>query len=202
MQVEVSVQDCFYESSQLEASNLKSSHSGLREVRAAISSEQNFVKEGNSQIETDDLIAAETWETWFHLWMEILQPNIPPAPTYELSLRLTDDAEIQALNAQYRHQNRPTDVLAFAALEVDCPQPAELLASLPLYLGDIIISVDTAQRQAQQQGHTLQIELAWLAVHGLLHLLGWDHPDEDSLNLMLNEQAILLQTIGLTINTA
>ena len=185
MQVEVSVQDCFYESSQLEASNLKSSHPGL----------------GQLQLDTDALIAAETWETWFHRWLEMLQPNIPPAPTYELSLRLTDDDEIQALNAQYRHQNRPTDVLAFAALEVDCPQPVDLLASLPLYLGDIIISVDTAQRQAQQQGHTLQTELAWLAVHGLLHLLGWDHPDEDSLTQMLNEQAVLLQAIGLTINT-
>lgn len=202
MQVEVSVQDCFYESSQLEASNLKSNHSGLREGQDVVSSELNFATEGKSQVDADALIAAETWETWFHRWLELLQPNIPPAPTYELSLRLTDDAEIQALNAQYRHQNRPTDVLAFAALEVDCPQPAELLASLPLYLGDIIISVDTAQRQAQQQGHTLQTELAWLAVHGLLHLVGWDHPDENSLTQMLNEQAVLLQTIGLTINTA
>ena len=178
LQVEVSVQDCFYESSSSEASNLELSH-----------------------YYTDSPIAAETWETWFHRWLEILHPNIPPAPTYELTLRLTDDAEIQALNAQYRHQDRPTDVLAFAALEVDFPQPVEMLASLPLYLGDIVISVDTADRQAQQQGHTLQTELAWLAAHGLLHLLGWDHPEEDSLTRMLNQQAILLQTIGAIPNT-
>jgi len=146
-------------------------------------------------------IAAETWQTWFHRWLELLHPNIPPAEIYELSLRLSDDPGIQALNSQYRHQNRPTDVLAFAALEVDFPQPAELLASLSLYLGDIVISVDTAARQAQQQGHSLQTELVWLAAHGLLHLLGWDHPDEDSLTRMLNQQVILLQAIGFDLKT-
>jgi len=166
VQVELSVQDHFYESSP-----------------------------------TATPIAVETWEVWFHCWLETLYPNIPPTETYELSLRLTDDTEIQALNSQYRYQNCPTDVLAFAALEVDCPQPDELLASLPLYLGDIIISVDTAQRQAQQQGHTLLAELAWLAAHGLLHLLGWDHPDEDSLIQMLDEQVVLLGKIGLAVET-
>ena len=171
MQVEVSVQDCFLEAS------LKS----IPEY-------------------TDDAIASETWETWFERWLEILQSHLPPAQGYELSLRLTDDTEIQALNAQYRDQNEPTDVLAFAALELECPQSIEM-RSLPLYLGDIVISVDTANRQAQQQGQTLKTELAWLAAHGLLHLLGWDHPDEDSLTQMLNQQYILLQVISIAINT-
>jgi len=178
LQVEVSVQDCLSESSRSEASDLEVSHQY-----------------------TDNLIATKTWEIWFERWLEILHPNIPPAPSYELSLRLTDDDEIQRLNAQYRDQNKPTDVLAFAALEVDCPQPVEM-RSLPLYLGDIVISVDTANWQAQQRLHTLQTELAWLAAHGLLHLLGWDHPDEDSLMQMLSQQDILLQAIGITLNTA
>lgn len=177
MQVELSVQDFFFESFPPEVSDLELSHHY-----------------------TNNAIAAETWETWFHRWLEILQPNLPMTPTYELSLRLTTDAEIQALNAQYRHQDRPTDVLAFAALEVDFPQPVEMRSLLPLYLGDIVISVDTAGRQAQQQGHNLQTELAHLAAHGLLHLLGWDHPDEESLTRMLDRQAVLLQSIGLTIN--
>ena len=142
-------------------------------------------------------IEEEIWQEWFSIWLEKLQPDISPSQAYEVGLRLTDDAEIQVLNSQYRQQDKPTDVLAFAALEVDCPQPDELLLSLPLYLGDIVISVDTAFRQAQQQGHPLQTELAWLAAHGLLHLLGWDHPDDDSLNRMLHQQATLLATIGL-----
>jgi probable rRNA maturation factor len=169
VQVEVSVQDCLSEDSSLEVSN----------------------KYAASRI------APETWETWFHDWLELLQPDVP-ASIYELSLRLTDDTEIQVLNASYRHQDQPTDVLAFAALEVKCPQPQR--QSLPVYLGDIVISVDTADRQAQQQGHTLQTELAWLATHGLLHLLGWDHPNEDSLIEMLNQQAILMKTVGLDIS--
>ncbi|WP_349262905.1 rRNA maturation RNase YbeY [Allocoleopsis sp.] len=143
-------------------------------------------------------ISMDTWERWFHQWLETLQSDLPQADAYELSLRLTDDTEIQALNAQYRHKDQPTDVLAFAAMEVNSPQlPTLMQLSLPLYLGDLVISVETAERQAQQQGHSLQTELGWLATHGLLHLLGWDHPDEESLRGMLNQQEILLQTVEL-----
>lgn len=148
----------------------------------------------------DSAIASDTWEKWFDLWLQHLQPDLPPAIAYELSLRLTDDEEIKTLNHQYRQQNKPTDVLAFAALEVDFPNFEQMRSHLPLYLGDIVISVDTATRQAAQQGHTLQTELAWLAAHGLLHLLGWDHPDDDSLMQMLERQAVLLQLIGLAID--
>jgi probable rRNA maturation factor len=145
-------------------------------------------------------ITAETWENWFNRWLEVLQPDIPAALGYEIGLRLTDDSEIQELNAQYRQQNKPTDVLAFAALEVDFPHSEEMLDSVPLYLGDIIVSVDTAQRQAQQQGHCLTTEMAWLTAHGLLHLLGWDHPDEESLERMLEQQVKLLKSIGIAID--
>lgn len=150
--------------------------------------------------ETYARITPETWENWFNNWLEILQPDIPPAPSYEIGLRLTDDSQIQELNAQYRQQNKPTDVLAFAALEVDFPHSEEMLASVPLYLGDIIVSVDTAQRQAQQQEHSLTTEMAWLTAHGLLHLLGWDHPDEESLERMLEQQVKLLKAIGIAID--
>jgi probable rRNA maturation factor len=173
VQVEVSVQDCFFTSS-----------------RAAATGADLFPCP----------ISTSTWESWFYQWLETLQPALPPADTYELSLRLTDDPEIQALNAQYRQKNQPTDVLAFASLEVDSPElPLEIQLSMPLYLGDVVISIDTAYRQAQQQGHSLKTELAWLASHGLLHLIGWDHPDEASLRGMLNQQATLLQIVNLTI---
>lgn len=150
--------------------------------------------------DTHTLITGETWENWFDIWLEILHPDLPPAPSYEIGLRLTDDSQIKELNAQYRDQDKPTDVLAFAALEVDFPQSEEMLAAASLYLGDIIVSVDTAQRQAQQQGHSLPTELAWLAAHGLLHLLGWDHPDEESLRRMLEQQVRLLYAIGIAID--
>ena len=145
-------------------------------------------------------IPLETWENWFQQWLEMLEDYLPIAPSYEISLRLTTDTEIQTLNSQYRQQDKPTDVLAFASLEADLPQSEEMLATMPLYLGDIIVSIDTAQRQAQQQEHSLSTELAWLTAHGLLHLLGWDHPDEESLIEMLKEQVVLLNKIGIIIN--
>lgn len=173
MQVELDVQDYFYES---------------------------FPETTKNFGTNDNRIAVETWEDWFNNWLEILHPYLPSAPGYEIGLRLTDDVEIQSLNSQYRHQDKPTDVLAFAALEVDSPHNEEMFASIPLYLGDIVVSVDTAQRQAQQQEHSLQTELAWLVAHGLLHLLGWDHPDEESLVRMLKQQVILLRQIGISID--
>lgn len=146
-------------------------------------------------------ICAKTWEIWFDRWVDMMECDIPPAPVYEIGLRLTDEWEIQALNSQYRHQDQPTDVLAFAALEVDSPHVTEMdTEDEPLYLGDIIISVDTARKQGIQQGHSLKTELAWLASHGLLHLIGWDHPDEESLQRMMEKQVILLKTLSIQID--
>lgn len=176
VQVEVNVEDYFADSSKYTDSDRKLSD------------------------RDDSPIATETWQAWFECWLAALHSELPPASKYELSLRLTDDTEIQELNAQYRHQNKPTDVLAFAALEVDIPQLVEMRSQLPLYLGDIALSVDTAKRQAQQQNHPLQTELAWLAAHGLLHLLGWDHPDEESLLQMLDRQSDMLQVVGISID--
>lgn len=143
-------------------------------------------------------ISDDTWQHWFQIWLTALQSDLPPRETYELSLRFTDDAEIRRLNAQYRQKDQPTDVLAFAALEVEYPKVDDFSGD-PLYLGDIVISIETAQRQAQQQAHSLKQELAWLAAHALLHLLGWDHPDQVSLARMVEKQAVLLQTVGIPI---
>ncbi|MGH2415399.1 MAG: rRNA maturation RNase YbeY [Microcystaceae cyanobacterium] len=141
-----------------------------------------------------------TWESWFQAWLEAMASQLPEADSYELSLRLTDDTEIQTFNAQYRSNNQPTDVLAFAALEVDTPHPLTPgLSSEPLYLGDILISVETASRQAQQHGYSLMTELAWLAAHGFLHLIGWDHPNDRRLMEMLSQQETLLKLVGLVL---
>ncbi|NJL85538.1 MAG: rRNA maturation RNase YbeY [Leptolyngbyaceae cyanobacterium SM1_1_3] len=151
--------------------------------------------------EVEDLALAEEvpnlpWQSWFQTWIAQLQPQRSPIGAYELGLRLTSDRQIQQLNSQYRSKDTPTDVLAFAALEDSAPLVEELLATQPLYLGDIVISLETAAVQAAQH-HSLRQELAWLAAHGLLHLLGWDHPDEVQLEQMLTKQQQLLQAIGM-----
>jgi probable rRNA maturation factor len=153
--------------------------------------------EGVDAIAPAALPSDDEWQQWFTTWLNALQVNDSPIGLYEVGLQLTDDAAIQQLNATYRHQDKPTDVLAFAALENDSPPVQDLLQTEPLYLGDIIISLETAQRQALEQGHSLRREVVWLSVHGFLHLLGWDHPDDESLVKMLDKQADLLALIGL-----
>jgi rRNA maturation RNase YbeY len=86
----------------------------------------------------------------------------------ELSVVLVDDREMQALNATYRKKNRPTDVLAFSMREGE-PAPRTNL------LGDVVISVDTAARQAAERGVSVAAEIRTLLTHGILHLLGYDH---------------------------
>lgn len=150
-----------------------------------------FAREGR-----DCPLTEVTLSEYAQQWLESLSGENEPGLGYELSLRLTDDAEIHQFNARYRDRDKPTDVLAFAEIDVDFPDLAELGAAEPLYLGDIVISIETAQRQAEQQQHSLRVELLWLFAHGLLHLLGWDHPTEERLQEMLTQQQLFLQKIG------
>lgn len=141
--------------------------------------------------------APEQWTQWITAWLAQLDPcdldqqPLHPDRHYELSLKFTDDLGIQQLNAQFRFKDAATDVLSFASLETEAPLcPGD--EAEPLYLGDIVVSLETADRQAQEQGHALTTELAWLVSHGLLHLLGWDHPDDRQLAAMLEQQRQLL----------
>jgi probable rRNA maturation factor len=143
-------------------------------------------------------VTAELWNQWIGTWLARLDPCDPedklplhPDRQYELSLKFTDDPGIQQLNGQFRFKDQATDVLSFASLETEVPLYPEDEAE-PLYIGDIVVSLETADRQAQEQGHSLTTELAWLVSHGLLHLLGWDHPDDCQLAAMLEQQRQLL----------
>ena len=138
------------------------------------------------------------WTDWFSSWGKLCtqSQSLPEAGGYELSLVLSDDDTLRQYNSQYRNLDKPTDVLAFAALESPtagtfCP------GSEPLNLGDLLISLEQANRQAVSRGHSLAVEVVWLAAHGFLHLLGWDHPDESSLLTMLTQQSFLLTHIGI-----
>jgi probable rRNA maturation factor len=206
----------------------------------------------------DPLAGAEPWHQLLASWLSELSAELPEtlrSASYSLGLSLVGDAEIAALNADWRGQPSPTDVLAFAAQDDDLEdapplpwpaalssgapdsdadsdeddddqeedqdqdpdvdededededddededgdeddelEPGGLSGSMPLELGDIVISLDTAARQAAEHGHSLEHELLFLASHGLLHLLGWDHPDEASLAAMLNRQNRLLRS--------
>ena len=111
----------------------------------------------------------------------------------EVSVLLTDDATVHEMNRAYRGYDRPTDVLSFALQEQipDAP-PMPALPGQPVLLGDVIISIDTAERQANALGITLESELALLTVHGILHLLGYeDETESGAARMRVREQAVL-----------
>jgi probable rRNA maturation factor len=151
------------------------------------------------------LLSHARWVTVLQQWIELVRSNpnlscptlVQQAAEVSLGLHFTNDAGIAELNSQWRQQSGPTDVLSFAALD-DTPDWLEGAAveGEAVELGDIIVSVDTAQRQAQSHNHSLGYELHWLISHGLLHLLGWDHPDARSLSGMLALQERLLDSTG------
>ena len=108
----------------------------------------------------------------------------------ELSILLTDDGRISELNRTWRHQDGPTNVLAFSLTEGDDSVMARNL------LGDIIISVETAAREAEQEGISLHHRLQVLLVHGLLHQLGYDDQSDAQAQKMHAEEDRLLQELG------
>lgn len=111
------------------------------------------------------------------------------APDAELSLVFVDNASMQAYNRDYRGLDEPTDVLSFPSGEIDPDSDAP-------YLGDIILSYPKAQAQAETGGHPLAEELQLLAVHGVLHLLGHDHYEDDEKAAMWAAQDNILTTLG------
>lgn len=117
----------------------------------------------------------------------------------ELSVTIVDDPTIHKINRDYRNVDRPTDVISFAINEVNGDELViqEWPDELPYELGDLLISWDTAKRQAEEYGHSLERELGFLAVHGFLHLNGYDHmvPEEEA--VMFGLQRKILDNYGL-----
>ncbi|GIO39109.1 endoribonuclease YbeY [Paenibacillus antibioticophila] len=123
----------------------------------------------------------------------------------EVDLTFVDDEAIHELNKEYRGIDRPTDVLSFAMNEsldeemdiVYELEEGEELDELNDVLGDIIISVERAKAQSEDYGHSLERELGFLFVHGFLHLLGYDHQDTASEQVMMGKQEAVLAQVGL-----
>ena len=109
----------------------------------------------------------------------------------DISIVLTDDARLHQLNRDYLGVDAPTDVLSFPASETDPETGAR-------YLGDILISIPRAEEQAKLAGHPLESEVQLLVVHGILHLLGFDHAEAEEKTKMWKAQAEILESIGLS----
>ena len=116
----------------------------------------------------------------------------------EVSVTFMTDEEIRKINAEYRGKDKATDVISFALEEMTEGEIAIVQEEgMPIVLGDILISVETAARQAAEYGHDEKREIGFLALHGFLHLLGYDHMTEEDEKKMFGRQKEILTSFGL-----
>ena len=110
------------------------------------------------------------------------------ASSAEVSVLLTNDAEVRRLNKTYRGRDKPTNVLSFAALDDESEPMTE-----PLLLGDIILGYETVFQESEDEGKPFSDHVFHLLVHGTLHLLGYDHEDDEDAELMESTEASILK---------
>ena len=110
-----------------------------------------------------------------------------------ISLTLVEPEEIKSLNAEYRNVDSVTDVLSFPQFEDKEQMPSEG----ELCLGDVVICVERAQQQAEEYGHSFEREMVYLLVHSLLHLLGYDHMDDDEKAIMREKEEHVMEHVDL-----
>lgn len=115
-----------------------------------------------------------------------------------ISVSIVDNEMIHQINKEYRGVDRPTDVVSFAFLDNDDNRDKLLHSKAMVDLGEIYISLPRAEEQAQEYGHSLKRELSFLFVHGLLHLLGYDHMKEEDEKVMFALQEEILNLKGIT----
>lgn len=116
------------------------------------------------------------------------------AEVIDISLVLTNDTQIQRINAEYRGKDTPTNVLSFPALSKDDVITEQTAEFLPL--GDVILAKETILREAQQQNKKIDAHIAHMIVHGVLHLLGYDHEDDSDAQHMENLETQILTGLG------
>lgn len=119
----------------------------------------------------------------------------------EVSVTFVTNDMIQAINKEYRGKDTPTDVISFAMEELGEGETEIVGSTGARVLGDIIISLDRTKEQAADYGHSFERELGFLAVHGFLHLLGYDHMNEADEKEMFGKQEAILTSLGVTRNS-
>ncbi|NOT05990.1 MAG: rRNA maturation RNase YbeY [Anaerolineales bacterium] len=147
-----------------------------------IDNQQDFLESALLQRAARLTLEISTW----------LNPGLESAPVdADITIVLTDDAQLHELNKEFLGVDAPTDVLSFPASESD-PE-----TGTP-YLGDILISIPRAAQQAQAAGHSVEAEVQLLVVHGTLHLMGHDHAEAEEKTRMWNAQAEVMLRLGLS----
>ena len=148
----------------------------------------------------DNLIFESSfWEEVFLFWIKIIleekDSSIPnfifEKKIFSFSLQIINDNEISSINKKWMNKSSPTDVLSFPMIS-DVDTTKDLIF---VELGDLFISLEMAVKQSFEFKHSIKREMLWLASHGLLHLLGWEHNDANELDNMLNFQEYLISKL-------
>jgi len=154
----------------------------------------------------DIALEAERWEDVLPEYENIIRRCVMAALKHcetdtqgrpsELSVVLSDNDAVQELNRDYREKDKPTNVLSFPALE--CEYPGELILEPgPLHLGDIILALGVVEAEAREQGTSFEDHFSHLIVHGALHLIGYDHIDDEEAEEMENLEISILKNFGI-----
>lgn len=133
----------------------------------------------------------DNYEEEFLKIIETTLDNLDIDDDIEMSCLLVDDERIHEINRDYRHIDRSTDVISFALEDSE----QFYVEGMPRNIGDIFISVDHAKVQAKEYGHSLRREMCFLFTHGLLHLLGYDHMNEEDEKEMFDKQKEILNIL-------
>ena len=161
----------------------------------------NFSKLSDNFLNKTDNLIFESgyWEEVLLCWIKIIlnekdtsfQNFIFEKKIFSLSLQIINDNEISFINQKWMNKSGPTDVLSFPMIsDVDTTKDLNFIE-----LGDLFISLEMAFKQSLEFDHSIKREMLWLASHGLLHLLGWEHNDDNELDNMLNFQEYLISKL-------
>lgn len=169
---------------------MRPSEGGGKKTRITVENEQAAVPVDDGLLE---LVTGTALECLGHVKLE--RPC-------DIAITLVDDRRIRELNNEFRQIDAPTDVLSFPMLEMKDGVPVDEEGDLDmdtglLLLGDVVISMETAGRQALEYGHSFARELAFLTSHGVFHLLGFDHLEEEEAGKMFASQEKVLEKLGL-----
>ncbi|MBM7691803.1 putative rRNA maturation factor [Peribacillus deserti] len=150
----------------------------------------DFIDETNETTEREQGLVEEL--------LQFASEKLSIQPQTELSVTFVDNNRIQEINREYRGKDKPTDVISFALEEMGEDEVEIKGADMPRVLGDIIISVEKTREQAGDYEHSFERELGFLALHGFLHLLGYDHMTDEEEKIMFGKQKEILDEYGLT----
>jgi probable rRNA maturation factor len=142
----------------------------------------------------DDLDASWDEPRICRLVSSIVRRELPDVDEFVVSLHLVDEATIRELNAAHRAKDVATDVLSFPLQSSDFVVPTDV----PAHLGDVVVSYPRAVAQAEEYGHSVDREVAYLVAHGVLHVLGYDHEVEAERSVMRAKEEEALQPLGFT----